>query len=403
MMSEMEKGKWLIVAVSIAVILLLIFGITNLLTIWEAAGGTYSFPSSWEDAVNLVLEKASAVEVRNVTGHVIAYFNRGEPGFDAAVNLIKNAKVVRQQPKKTVMEGRTVEVTIPYPWGIFLDFKLSSGLSIRFDYLPEGRIWFETQDFIYELVTREEDAQVWSRLITSSTTTAKCGDLPMPVSPPEEFEGPVLLAEKDNITMEITLSSREVEVCDVLWIKMRLTGPANKLWGPTRLTILRADGRKVYDLVMVEHMPTYYAHNMSQMERVSMISWRAGRPGHPHGEAYLSDIFPGDYVLVLERGIGNGKLRIEVNFRIVENKYATLSDQEKQRIVDEVWSRLEAQGYTEQIVGWGYTDEGFEVLFKGKADPDALSIIREVIGDLPLKIYENATCEKVSPSEIPSS
>jgi len=395
MMSEMEKGKWLIVAISIATILLLIFGITNLLTIREASGGTHSLPSNWEDAVNLVSEKASAVEVRNVTGHAVAYFNRGEPGFDAAVNLIKNAKVIRQQPKKIVMEGRTVEVTIPYPWGIFLDFKLGSGLSIRFDYLPEGRIWFETQDFIYELVTREEDAQAWNQWIASSTTIAKCGDLPMPISPPEKFQGPVLSAEKDNITMEVTLSNKEVEICDLLWIKIRLTGPANKLWGSTRLTILRANGKKVYDLVMVEHMPTYYAHNMSQMERVSTISWRAGRPGYPHDEAYLSDVSPGDYMLVLERGIGDDKLRIEMNFRIIENKYAALSDQEKQRIVDEVWSRLESQGYTEQIVGWGYTDEGFEVLFKGKADPNVLSIIREVIRDLPLKIHENATCKKL--------
>ena len=78
-----------------------------------------------------------------------------------------------------------------------------------------------------------------------------------------------------------------------------------------------------------------------------------------------------------------------------EEKYATLTDQEKQRIVDEVWSRLAAQNYTEQIVGWGYTDEGFEVLFKGKADPNVISIIREVIDDLPLKIHENATCKKL--------
>ena len=167
MMREMDRGKWLIVAILIAAVLLLVFGIMNLLTIREAAEGTYSPPSSWEDAVNLVLEKASAVEVRNVTGHTIAYFNRGELGFDAAANLIKNAKVIRQQPKKVVMESRTVEVTIPYTWGIFLEFRLGDGLLIEFDYLPEGRIWFETQDFIYEVVTREEDTQTWNRLTKS--------------------------------------------------------------------------------------------------------------------------------------------------------------------------------------------------------------------------------------------
>jgi len=42
----------------------------------------------------------------------------------------------------------------------------------------------------------------------------------------------------------------------------------------------------------------------------------------------------------------------------------------------------------------------FEVLFKGKADPNVISIIREVIGDLPLKIYENATCKKLSIPEL---
>ena len=194
----MEEVKWLIVVVSIAAILLLIFGITNLLTIWEAAEGARSLPSSWKDAVNLVLEKASSVEVRNVTGHVIAYFNRGEPGFDAAVNLVKNAKVIRQQPKKVLMEGRTVEVTIPYPWGIFLDFRLGGGVSIEFDYLPDGRIWFETEDFIYEVITREEDAQTWSRLIASSTTIAECGNLPMPVFPPEN--GDLSLKIYENAT-----------------------------------------------------------------------------------------------------------------------------------------------------------------------------------------------------------
>ena len=35
-----------------------------------------------------------------------------------------------------------------------------------------------------------------------------------------------------------------------------------------------------------------------------------------------------------------------------EEKYTALSDQEKQWIVDEVWSRLEAKNYTGQIVGW---------------------------------------------------
>ena len=70
--------------------------------------------------------------------------------------------------------------------------------------------------------------------------------------------------------------------------------------------------------------------------------------------------------------------------------YAALSYLEREAVVAEVVRRLRGEGYFEKVVGFGYTEKGFEVLFEDEADPRVLTIIREVTGDLPLDILENA-------------
>lgn len=71
-------------------------------------------------------------------------------------------------------------------------------------------------------------------------------------------------------------------------------------------------------------------------------------------------------------------------------RYAALSYLEREAVVVEVVRRLRGEGYFEKIVGFGYSERGFEVLFEDEADPRVLTIVREVIGDLPLDILENA-------------
>ena len=71
-------------------------------------------------------------------------------------------------------------------------------------------------------------------------------------------------------------------------------------------------------------------------------------------------------------------------------RYAALSYLEREAVVAEVVRRLKGQGCFDRIVGFGYTGKGFEVLFEDEVDPQVLTIIREVIGDLPLDILENA-------------
>ena len=77
-----------------------------------------------------------------------------------------------------------------------------------------------------------------------------------------------------------------------------------------------------------------------------------------------------------------------------EEKYARLSDKEKQQIVDRV-SELLNLPENPKVAGFVYTAEGFEIHFTGKADPQTITKVREVIGDLPLKILENVICETI--------
>jgi len=83
-----------------------------------------------------------------------------------------------------------------------------------------------------------------------------------------------------------------------------------------------------------------------------------------------------------------------------EKSFHSLSEADKQRLVDAVTSRLEGHGLFDEIVGFGYTKDGFEILFKEKADPQIIAIVREFIGELPLSVIENATCETIPPITI---
>lgn len=72
-----------------------------------------------------------------------------------------------------------------------------------------------------------------------------------------------------------------------------------------------------------------------------------------------------------------------------EARFAALSSSEKDRMIEEVVSRLEAQGYLSEIGGFGEVKDGFHILFYHEADTQVLAIVREVIGDLPLEIETN--------------
>ena len=83
-----------------------------------------------------------------------------------------------------------------------------------------------------------------------------------------------------------------------------------------------------------------------------------------------------------------------------EKSFHSLSEADKQRFVDAVTSRLEDRGLMDKIVGFGWTKDGFEILFKEKSDPQIIAIVREVIEELPLNVIENATC--TTPEEPPT-
>jgi len=123
-------------------------------------------PSSWEDAVQLVLEKADNVEIKKYATGLRMWFKRGEPEFNIIVNLLRNAQVIRMESKTRIINGTTVSVTIPYPYDWILTFRTGNATSLKFDLIAgDGVIWFETHDTIYKAITKMEDAQRWSQLM----------------------------------------------------------------------------------------------------------------------------------------------------------------------------------------------------------------------------------------------
>lgn len=69
----------------------------------------------------------------------------------------------------------------------------------------------------------------------------------------------------------------------------------------------------------------------------------------------------------------------------------------KQAVVDGAMARLQAGGLAPQIAGLTYGADDIELLFYGKADQEAVGIVKSVIDELapclPLKIVENVTVE----------
>lgn len=96
------------------------------------------------------------------------------------------------------------------------------------------------------------------------------------------------------------------------------------------------------------------------------------------------------FAAVLLVSVSAGLYWYTVSSSSPEARFVAMSGPEKERMVNEVISRLKAQGYLARIAGFGHMEEGFEILFYNEVDPQVLAIVRDIIGDLPLKIEENA-------------
>ena len=105
------------------------------------------------DAVLLAEKHAIGIKLHHyVYTDTKIFIDREDSGFSAIINYLKNCVSGRINFKTmtTVDNGitKTVDITIPYAYGYFLDFILSDGTVLSFD-AASNTVWFETEDTIY--------------------------------------------------------------------------------------------------------------------------------------------------------------------------------------------------------------------------------------------------------------
>ena len=99
------------------------------------------------EAVAKVTSMATELTIKSYrTGNLIT-LNKDNPGFNSIISYIEQATPTRNQPRFAENEGEMVEVTVLYSLSYFLNFKLSDGSEVLFDY--GGDIWFNSKDMIY--------------------------------------------------------------------------------------------------------------------------------------------------------------------------------------------------------------------------------------------------------------
>jgi len=214
-----------------------------------------------------------------------------------------------------------------------------------------------------------------------------------------------VLAFSRGVRLEVMVNNTNPSIGDVVGIEASITNVNSTervFWGGVNLMfeVLNSDGVKVYALGVLFHQPTPPVGpvELTKNETYSDTAWWRVETSPD----FNVKVKPGEtyYIIVTCRfDIDTGEpielstepIRVTIRFE----SFYSLSEADKERLVDVVCSRLEDHGLLDEIVGFGYTKDGFEILFKKKSDPQAISIVKEVIDDLPLNVIENATCVEI--------
>jgi len=208
-----------------------------------------------------------------------------------------------------------------------------------------------------------------------------------------------------GVRLEVTVNNTNPSIGEVVGIEASVTNVNSTervFWGGINLMfeVLNSDGVKVYGLGVLFTQPTppIGPVELTKNETYSeTLEWRAEKSPDFNVEVKSGETY---YIIVTCRLNTDTGDRIELSTEPIRvtirfESFYSLSEADKERLVDVVCSRLAAHGLLDEIVGFGYTKDGFEILFKKKSDPQAISIVKEVIDDLPLNVIENATCVEI--------
>ena len=116
-------------------------------------GETVVYPAlSYTAAVEKVAAEGSWVAITAFADTRLITLEASDPHFEALVTQLKEAELTDSVPRFREQDGMTVEATVPYAIAFRLEFALTDGSALTFDY-GNGHFWFNAADAIYQTST----------------------------------------------------------------------------------------------------------------------------------------------------------------------------------------------------------------------------------------------------------
>jgi hypothetical protein len=105
--------------------------------------------NDYAKAVEKVSSSAKELNIKSYsTPNSQITINKSHPEFEVIIKYLEQSKLTRSQPRFVVQEGKKVQVGIPYAIAFTLEFTLSDGSKVVFDFGTD-QFWFNTEEMIY--------------------------------------------------------------------------------------------------------------------------------------------------------------------------------------------------------------------------------------------------------------
>jgi hypothetical protein len=116
-------------------------------------------------AVEKVTASAIKLTIKSyITAGSQVTIDKSNPDFGVIVKYIEQSKITREQPRYGVLDGKTVEVGIPYVRNYAMAFIISDGSPVTFDF-GAGELWYISDKTIYSASVDTGLNEVFQQLI----------------------------------------------------------------------------------------------------------------------------------------------------------------------------------------------------------------------------------------------
>lgn len=115
-------------------------------------------------AVQNISSSAIGLTIKAYTSDRQILVNKERPEFGSIIDYVKGSKLTWSQPRFVENDAKKTEVAIPYAIAFVLEFPLSDGSSIVFDYGTD-QLWFNTKETIYSASVEPGLYQILDKLV----------------------------------------------------------------------------------------------------------------------------------------------------------------------------------------------------------------------------------------------